>query len=65
MLRRYSASQQATLGSLKQMTTASWWRTAQQEEFDIVTILQQASYFAKHERSHLSQIAAIRCTLDA
>jgi hypothetical protein len=40
-----------------------WWRTAQHEEFGSVTILQQASYFAKHERSHWPQIEAIRRAL--
>jgi len=49
---------------LTEMPVEGWWRTAQHEEFGSVTILQQASYFAKHERSHLPQIAAIRRTLE-
>jgi len=50
----------ATVGQLKAMSPGDWWRTARHEEFVQFTILQQASYFAKHERSHLPQIDAIR-----
>ena len=60
LLEQYRHSRQATLALLKQMPVESWWRTAQHEEFGSVTVLQQASYFAKHERSHLPQIAAVR-----
>jgi uncharacterized damage-inducible protein DinB len=57
---RYRLSRQATLDRLRHMPVESWWRTAWHEEFGTVTILQQASYFAKHERAHLPQLAAIR-----
>jgi uncharacterized damage-inducible protein DinB len=60
MLERYRLSRQTTVELLGQMPVEGWWRTAWHEEFGSVTILQQASYFAKHERSHLPQIAAIR-----
>ncbi|MFB0533704.1 MAG: DinB family protein [Anaerolineae bacterium] len=60
ILARYRDSRTATVDQLKTMSLGDWWRTAQHEEFVQVTILQQASYFAKHERSHLSQIDAIR-----
>jgi uncharacterized damage-inducible protein DinB/predicted RNA-binding Zn-ribbon protein involved in translation (DUF1610 family) len=60
MFERYRASRQATLRLLQQMPVEGWWRTARHEEFGRVTILQQASYFAKHERSHLPQIVALR-----
>jgi len=63
MLEQYRLSRQASVDLLRQMSVESWWRTAQHEEFGSVTILQQASYFAKHERSHLPQIAALRRTL--
>jgi hypothetical protein len=52
MLERYRQSRQATVRLLEGMEWQDWWRTAQHEEFGSVTILQQASYFAKHERSH-------------
>ena len=61
---RYRASRETTVGRLKRMPAQDWWRTAQHEEFGQVTILQQASYFAKHERSHLPQIDAIRRVID-
>jgi hypothetical protein len=63
MLERYCLSRQKTLSLIQQMPAEGWWRTAQHEEFGSVTILQQASYFAKHERSHLPQIIAIRKTI--
>jgi uncharacterized damage-inducible protein DinB len=60
ILARYRDSRMATVEQLKAMSPADWWRTARHEEFVQFTILQQASYFAKHERSHLPQIDAIR-----
>jgi hypothetical protein len=63
MLVRYRQSRQATVRLLEGMEWQDWWRTAQHEEFGNVTILQQASYFAKHERSHWRQIEAIRGAL--
>ena len=60
ILARYRDSRTATVEQLKAMSPGDWWRTAWHEEFVQVTILQQASYFAKHERSHLPQIYAIR-----
>ena len=40
-----------------------WWRTGWHEEFGAVTVLQQASYFAKHDHAHLTQIEAARRAL--
>jgi len=60
ILARYRDSRMATVDQLKAMSPGDWWRTARHEEFVQFTILQQASYFAKHERSHLPQIDAIR-----
>ena len=57
---QYRALRMATLARLRAMSLQSWWRTGRHEEFGRVTILQQASYFAKHERSHLPQMEAIR-----
>jgi hypothetical protein len=36
-----------------------WWRTGRHEEFGVVTIRQQVSYFAAHESTHLAQIRAL------
>jgi hypothetical protein len=60
ILTRYRDSRTATVEQLKAMSPGDWWRTARHEEFVQFTILQQASYFAKHERSHLPQMDAIR-----
>lgn len=60
ILVRYRDSRMATVDQLEAMSPDDWWRTARHEEFVQFTILQQASYFAKHERSHLPQIDAIR-----
>ncbi len=60
ILTRYRDTRTATVEQLKAMSPGDWWRTARHEEFVQFTILQQASYFAKHERSHLPQMDAIR-----
>ncbi|MFQ6087965.1 MAG: DinB family protein, partial [Candidatus Methanofastidiosia archaeon] len=65
ILARYRDSRMATVDQLKAMSPSDWWRTARHEEFVQFTILQQASYFAKHERSHLRQIDAIRQAIGA
>ena len=44
----------ATLVQL--LPLADWWRTGRHEEFGVVSIKQQASYFAAHELTHLPQI---------
>ncbi|MFQ5812966.1 MAG: DinB family protein [Anaerolineae bacterium] len=64
ILARYRDSRMATVEQLKAMSPGDWWRTARHEEFVQFTILQQASYFAKHERSHLPQIAAVRQAIE-
>ena len=44
----------ATLVQL--LSLADWWRTGRHEEFGVVSIKQQVSYFASHELTHLPQI---------
>jgi len=56
----YKASRAETLDKLEQMPLADWWRTGRHEEFGVVTLRQQVSYFAAHEVTHLSQIGALR-----
>jgi uncharacterized damage-inducible protein DinB len=65
ILAHYRDSRASTVDQLKAMSPDDWWRTARHEEFVQFTILQQASYFAKHERSHLPQIEAIRQVIGA
>ena len=60
ILERYRRSRRDTLESLRMLSAEDWWRTAWHEEFGRVTLLQQASYFARHERDHFRQILAIR-----
>jgi uncharacterized damage-inducible protein DinB len=65
MLEHHRTSRQDTVRRLQNLPAQEWWRTAQHEEFGQVTVLQQASYFAKHERAHLPQIGAIRGAIGA
>ena len=63
ILQQYSSSRQATVERLSRLAAEDWWRTGQHDEFGQVTVLQQASYFAKHERSHFPQLSEIRRAL--
>lgn len=56
----YQASRADTLATLARLPWADWWRTGWHQEFGEVTLRQQVSYFAAHELTHLSQIAALR-----
>jgi uncharacterized damage-inducible protein DinB len=56
----YRASRNETLAKLEGMPLAWWWRSGAHQEFGPVTLRQQASYFASHERTHLPQIARLR-----
>jgi hypothetical protein len=52
----YKATRARILARLESLPLADWWRTGQHEEFGVVTIKQQVSYFASHEIIHLPQI---------
>lgn len=65
ILNRFRISRQATINLLAEIHPADWWRTAYHEEFGTVTLLEQVSYFAKHERDHWRQIYLIRQALGA
>lgn len=56
----YEASRTETLDVLEQAPLTAWWRTGRHEEFGILTLRQQVSYFAAHEVTHLSQIGGLR-----
>lgn len=56
----YRAARLETIARLEGIPLEDWWRTGQHEEFGIVTLRQQVSYFASHELTHLPQIEALR-----
>jgi DinB superfamily len=65
MFRRFRESRQATIGRLSGLNAEQWLRIGEHEEFGPVTLLQQASYFARHDHSHLGQVEAIRRAIAA
>jgi len=60
IFRRFRESRQATVERLRGLSLEQWHRQGEHEEFGPVTLLQQASYFARHDQSHLAQLEAIR-----
>jgi hypothetical protein len=56
----YRVSRNSTLARLESIPLAEWWRTGRHQEFGTVTVLQQASYFALHEVTHLPQLESLR-----
>jgi hypothetical protein len=51
----YQSSRQEMIAKLESIPFADWWRTGRHEEFGVVSIKQQVSYFASHELTHLPQ----------
>ncbi len=60
ILDAYTSSRADTLARLDRIPLADWWRAGWHEEFGSVTLKQQVSYFASHERTHLPQIKRLR-----
>lgn len=58
----YLQSRQQSLERLESMPLKDWWRPGLHQEFGKVNILQQASYFAVHELTHLPQISRLAQT---
>jgi hypothetical protein len=56
----YKDSRRKTLETLDDLPLHDWWRQGEHEEFGVVSIKQQASYFATHELTHLPQIQKLR-----
>ena len=56
----YCPTRTEVIAKLETIPLADWWRTGRHEEFGVVSIKQQVSYFASHELTHLSQIVALR-----
>lgn len=55
----YLSTRRDVIAKLETIPLADWWRTGRHEEFGIVSIKQQVSYFASHELTHLPQIAKL------
>jgi len=55
----YQTSRREMIAKLESIPFADWWRTGRHEEFGVVSIKQQVSYFASHELTHLPQIARL------
>jgi hypothetical protein len=60
ILAEYKATRAKILSRLECLPLTDWWRTGQHEEFGVVSLKQQASYFASHEITHLPQIESLR-----
>jgi uncharacterized damage-inducible protein DinB len=56
----YQTSRREMIAKLESLPLADWWRTGRHEEFGVVSIKQQVSYFAAHEITHLPQIELLR-----
>lgn len=55
----FSAARAETLALLTPLKPEAWWRTARHSEFGVLTLQEHASYFARHERSHVRQMLQI------
>ncbi len=52
----YLAGREKLLARLEALPLSAWPRTGRHEEFGVVTLRQQVSYFAAHESTHMGQI---------
>lgn len=57
LLDAYSELRSEIVDLLSEMDLSAWWNTGRHEEFGRITLAEQASYFANHEPTHLSQLA--------
>lgn len=55
----YQTSRREMIVKLESIPCADWQRTGRHDEFGVVSIQQQVSYFAAHELTHLPQIARL------
>jgi len=53
----YHALRSEIIDILERAPAESWWNVGLHEEWGRVTLLEQASYFANHEPTHLAQLA--------
>ncbi len=57
LFEQYVALREEIIGLLASVPPEAWWHTGRHEEFGVVTLAEQASYFANHEPTHLAQLA--------
>ncbi len=64
ILEHYLDSRHKLIDRLKALAADDWWRTGWHDEFGKQTVLSQATYFARHEMSHMPQFAQIIQTVE-
>ncbi|MCA0455341.1 MAG: DinB family protein [Chloroflexi bacterium] len=64
VLERYIDLRQQLVERLKALPAADWWRKGWHDEFGAQTVLSQATYFTRHEMSHMPQFGQIRNALE-
>ena len=57
LLDGYLSLRTEILEVLRSVPSEAWWHTGSHEEFGVVSLAEQTSYFANHEPTHLAQIA--------
>jgi hypothetical protein len=62
---QFRRSRDSMLDQLRSLRPVDWLRVGQHAGFGPATLQQPCSYFAKHERWHIAQIARIRSALIA
>ena len=55
----YQDGRERLLARLEALPLTAWQRSGRHEEFGVVTLRQQVSYFAAHESTHMHQIQAL------
>ena len=58
LFEHYRRLRLANVAVLRGLDAASWQRTGRHPEWGPVTVLSQASYFARHQAAHQAQLAA-------
>ncbi len=64
VLEHYLDSRHKVIDQLRALPSSDWWRSGWHDEFGKQTVLSQATYFARHEMSHMPQFAQIIQTVD-
>ena len=64
VLEHYLDSRHKLIDRLRTLPSDDWWRTGWHDEFGKQTVLSQATYFARHEMSHMPQFAQIIQTVE-
>jgi uncharacterized damage-inducible protein DinB/ribosomal protein L37E len=57
LFERFRSLRSEILGILDGVSPDAWWNTGMHEEWGRVSLLEQVSYFANHEPTHLAQLA--------